>query len=144
MPEFATAINCIDGRVQQPVAEWLRQKANVKHVDMVTIPGPDKAMSSSRMLTIEDLRQQVRISVKAHGSRVVAVAGHYDCAANPGSRHYHVKQIRHAVDVVALWGFPVDVYGLWVNENWQVEVVAHIPRPKPVSIESDVPASFTG
>ncbi|MEO7000427.1 MAG: carbonic anhydrase, partial [Ktedonobacterales bacterium] len=38
---FGTAINCIDGRVQAPVAEWLKINCHVTWVDMVTVAGPD-------------------------------------------------------------------------------------------------------
>jgi len=30
--KFATAINCIDGRVQQPVLEWAQQTLQVDYV----------------------------------------------------------------------------------------------------------------
>src|SRR5262244_3596388 len=42
---FATAINCIDGRAQSPVADWLKINCNVSYVDVATIPGPDKALT---------------------------------------------------------------------------------------------------
>src|SRR5262249_33557428 len=42
---FATAICCIDGRVQSPVADWLKINGSVRYVDAVTIPGPDKALT---------------------------------------------------------------------------------------------------
>ncbi len=38
---FATALNCMDGRVQDTVAEWAKQHFNVTYVDAVTEPGID-------------------------------------------------------------------------------------------------------
>jgi hypothetical protein len=38
---FGTAINCIDGRTQEPVLEFMKQKYNIDGVDMVTFPGVD-------------------------------------------------------------------------------------------------------
>lgn len=32
---FATAINCIDGRVQAAVTRWIQQTYGVEHVDLV-------------------------------------------------------------------------------------------------------------
>ena len=43
--KFATAINCIDGRVQTPVAEFIKKSYHIDYVDMITIPGPDRVLS---------------------------------------------------------------------------------------------------
>ena len=40
---FGTAINCIDGRVQEPVAEWVKKNFNV---DNITLEGPDRILSN--------------------------------------------------------------------------------------------------
>jgi hypothetical protein len=123
---FATAITCIDGRVQAPVADWLKINCNVTFVDMATIPGPDHALNHGHEERKGHIHEYANISVNAHGSRVVAVAGHHDCAAYPASREEHIAAIRHAVEVVARWHFaaPVRVVGLWVNDAWMVEKVA--------------------
>ena len=81
---FATAINCIDGRVQEPVIGFVDRKFKVDYVDMITEPGPDKVLSEAGDLDIiESVKKRISISVEKHGSKVVIVAGHYDCAANP-------------------------------------------------------------
>jgi len=123
---FATAINCIDGRAQQPVAEWVKSHCGVTYVDVATIPGPDLALTKGDEERKGHIHEYVSISVNAHGSRVVAVAGHHGCAAYDASRDEHIASIREAVKVVAGWSFPapVRVVGLWVNDQWQVEVVA--------------------
>ena len=38
---FATALNCMDGRVQNTVTEWTKKHFNVTFVDAVTEPGID-------------------------------------------------------------------------------------------------------
>ena len=45
--KFATAINCIDGRTQRPVSEWIRIQFAIDYVDTITHPGPEKALSIS-------------------------------------------------------------------------------------------------
>lgn len=121
---FATGIACIDGRVQLPIINWLRAFAGVDYVDMVTEPGPDAALNQASAELLSHLRQSVEISVRAHGSRVVAVAGHHDCAAYSVSREQHLAGIQAAARVIASWGLPVRVVGLWVNDRWEVEVVS--------------------
>ena len=118
---FATAINCIDGRVQEPVAAWLKAELGVDYVDMVTEPGPNAALSDADIAAA--IRRKVAISVAAHGSQVVVVVGHHDCAGNPVSPAEHRRQIEDGVALVASWCLPVRVLGLWVGERWQIEVV---------------------
>lgn len=127
---FATAINCIDGRAQDPVADWVKGHAHTTYVDTPTIAGPDKLLTEGPPERIAIIREQVEISLRAHGSRFVAVAGHFGCAANPVTPEEHQRMIREAVGVLRGWdlrddeGQPVRVVGLWVNDRWRVEVVA--------------------
>ena len=122
---FATAITCIDGRTQAPVSEWVRQNAHADFVDTVTWPGPDSMLTSAPQAILDEVRRMVAISVNAHGSAFVVIAGHYDCAAFPTDRERHIAAIRDAVAVIASWGLPVRVAGLWVNDQWQIEVVSY-------------------
>jgi len=126
---FATAINCIDGRAQRPVSDWLKIYAHADYVDVVTMPGPDKVLSSGVSPQSEIIREHVDVSVNAHNSAVVAVAGHHECAAFPVLRDEHLVAIRQAVTVVASWGYAVRVVGLYVNAQWLVEQVADSAAP---------------
>jgi|SRR5690242_9949631 hypothetical protein len=121
---FATAINCIDGRTQRPVSEWIRIQFSVDYVDTITQPGPEAALTRGPASAIEVMRQNVGVSVQAHQSQLIAVAAHHECAGNPVSDDEHKAQVRAACEVIAKWGFPARIVGLWVNEWWQVEVVS--------------------
>ena len=120
---FAVAINCIDGRAQAPVSGWMKQHLSVDYIDVVTEPGPDLALLQGAHEVIGSVIRRVQVSIQAHHSRVIAIAGHHGCAANPATREKHIEQIRSCVNVIRSWGLPVRVLGLWVNETWQVEVV---------------------
>ena len=121
--KFGTAINCMDGRVQSPVTKWLKEGYSLDFVDMITEPGPDRVVSEGSPDKIEALKGKVGISVNAHGSNVIVIAGHHDCAANPVSREEHVNQIRRSVQTITSWNLPVRVIGAWVNDRWEVEVI---------------------
>jgi hypothetical protein len=121
--KFATAITCIDGRVQQPISDWIKLNTNVHYVDLVTEPGPDKVLSSGPAHLIEDIIRRARFSVRNHQSPVVAVTGHHDCAANDADKAEHVDQILDGVRVVLSHHLNVRVLGLWLNEWNSVEVV---------------------
>jgi len=126
---FGTAINCIDGRAQRPVADWVMAYGQVHYVDMVTEPGADGSLAHGPSERAQQIRQVVEISVNAHHSHILAIAGHFGCAAYAVSDEAHKHSIRQAAQVVAGWGLPVRVVGLWVNNWWQVEVIVDIPHP---------------
>ena len=121
--KFVTAINCIDGRAHRPVHDWLKASFDAEFVDRITDPGADKALASGSEDVIERIKKEVLISVNAHNSKTVAVVGHHDCAANPVSEAQHKQDIWEAVATVQSWDLPVQVIGLWVNSEWQVQVV---------------------
>ena len=119
---FATAINCMDGRTQIPVIEWIRKHYGVDYVDMITDPGPDAILAEDTdVQTIESIKRKVGISIGEHGSRFIVVVGHYDCAGNPVDMHTHLAQIRSAIGTIASWGFNAQVLGIWIEEHWNVD-----------------------
>ena len=118
---FATAINCMDGRVQIPVIEWLKRIYSVDYVDMITEPGPNKILSENRNSRIvESIKKRVEISVVKHNSRLITIIGHYDCAGNPVEKDIQLEQILSAIKTVESWNLDVQIIGLWVNKNWKV------------------------
>lgn len=122
--KFVTAINCIDGRAHNPVLNWLKASFDAEFVDRITEPGADGVLAGGPADVIEAIKQKVLVSVNAHNSKTVAVVGHHDCAAHPVSEAQHKQDIREAVATALSWDLPVQVIGLWVNSEWQVEVVS--------------------
>ncbi len=121
---FATAINCMDGRVQHPVAEFLKKKYKVDHVDMITEPGPNELLAANRdKAAIESVKRRVGISTEKHGSKHIAIVGHHDCAGNPVDKETHLAHIRAAIETVKSWGVKAEVIGLWVDDTWKVSEV---------------------
>lgn len=121
--KFVTAVNCMDGRVQQPVLDWLKDRYKADYVDMVTEAGPNKVLMESSSDEIQSLRSKIEVSLNAHGSKVIAIIGHYDCAGNPVSEDVKRAQIKENVARLKDWYNDVEVIGLWVNEDWKVEKV---------------------
>ena len=125
--KFGTAINCMDGRAQLPVIDWLKRKYGLDYVDMITEPGPEKLLSHGRPEQVESIKSRVEISVNAHGSRIILVVAHHDCAGNPVSKEEHVHQVRDCLKLVESWGLPVDdIIGVWINDRWTVEPVDQV------------------
>jgi hypothetical protein len=123
--KFGTAINCMDGRAQLPVINWMKEKFHLDYVDMITEPGADKAVGEGWFELIEEIKAKALISVNAHGSRIIVVTGHDDCAGNPVTPEQHKMHITEAVGEVLSWNLPLEkVIGIWLNKDWQVEIVS--------------------
>ena len=120
---FGTVVNCMDGRTQLPVNEWMKKTYGVDYVDTITEPGADKAITEGPEWQVASVKARVLISVNAHGSNIVAIVGHHDCAGNPISKSEHIDMTMKAVEIVASWNCGAKIIGLWVDKNWQVEVV---------------------
>lgn len=120
---FVTAINCMDGRVQRPVFDWMQEKYRVDYVDMVTEAGPNKVLLEGHSEVIQSIREKIEVSLYIHGSKVMAIAGHHDCAGNPVSKDVKWQQTKESIARLQHWYPDVEVIGLWVNENGQVETV---------------------
>lgn len=117
---FVTAINCMDGRVQEPVLEWMKERYGADHVDMITEPGPDKIMAEGPSELIDSIKNRVMISVKGHGSRVIALVSHDDCSGNHTTMDEHLRQNSIGLDIIRSWDLPAEVFGIWIGPDWSV------------------------
>lgn len=119
--KFCTSVSCIDGRVQLPIIHWLQHNHNVTYVDTITEPGMDKFFLDEKKTEL--VKSKVEISVKAHGSKLILVSAHHDCAGNPISKSEHILQVKKAVSVIKSWRMQVKVIGVWINEDWELEEI---------------------
>jgi hypothetical protein len=121
---FATAINCMDGRVQMPVIEYIKTVYGVDHVDMITEPGPIRTLALNEEKSIvESIRKRVAMSVSKHNSQLIALVAHYDCAGNPVGKDVQIEQMGTAIKLVKEWDTKAQVIGLWVDKNWKLNEV---------------------
>ncbi len=120
---FATVINCMDGRTQLPLNEWMREEFKVDYVDTITEPGPNGILARGQGPLVESIKNRVDISVNGHGSRIVVLVGHYDCAGNPGPREMQDEHVMKGIETIKKWNLPLRILGVWVGEDWKVEVI---------------------
>lgn len=122
--KFATAINCIDGRAQLPIINYIKDRYKVNYVDMITEPGPIKILSENKdKTTLDSIKRRVDISLGKHSSEHLAIAGHHDCAGNPVDKETQIKQIKESVKTIRSWGFKGEIIGLWIDDNWIIHEV---------------------
>ncbi len=121
MGKFGSAINCMDGRVQECVNNYIKETYGVDHVDTITLAGPVKVLGQDRKIKLkENVKFRLGISINGHGSRYVAVVGHHDCAGVKESDELHKEYILNASKQVESWYDNVLVEAIWVDENFTV------------------------
>lgn len=120
---FGAALNCIDGRTQIPVIEWMKNHFCLDYIDLITEPGMDGVLAHGSPKDNKEIKDKVIISINAHNSKALAVVGHYDCAANPVSYNEHIRDIAMSVNIAKSWNLPLMIVGLWVDEFWRVHLV---------------------
>ena len=122
---FATCLNCMDGRAQLPVINWIMENYDIKYVDMITEAGIN-GFIADEYLDISDIIKKVRISIDLHESKNIFIVGHYDCAGNPVDDLTHKKQIKIAVDRIKNIFPDLTMAGLWINNKFLVEKIVEI------------------
>ena len=119
--KFATSVSCMDGRIQIPITNWIKENFSVDYVDTITEPGIDKLVADNTDL--ESIKIKVGISINKHESELIVVSGHYDCAGNPVSDEEHITQIKKGIEVISSWNLGVKVVGVWVDDTWKINTV---------------------
>jgi carbonic anhydrase len=119
--KFATSVSCMDGRIQIPLINWIKENFSVDYVDTITEPGIDKLVADNTDL--ESIKIKVGISINKHESELIVVSGHYDCAGNPVSNEEHITQIKKGIEVISSWNLGVKVVGVWVDDTWKINTV---------------------
>ena len=119
--KFCTSISCIDGRIQLPIIHWLKEKYNISYVDTITNYAVDKLFSNKN--SIQEIKDNALLSISTHGSKLIVISGHYDCIENPVSKKEHMIQIKNATSIIQSWDMKVEVIGVWVNEDWELETL---------------------
>lgn len=125
MSTFAAVINCMDGRVQEPVNEWMKATTGATYIDVITEAGPDRIMSSTATAS-RLILNRILVSRDKHASNQIALVAHHDCAGNPVSKAQHIEHLTQAGKIMATWNLGMTIYMLWVNEKWQVELISTI------------------
>ncbi len=97
-------------------------------MDSITEAGPVKSLARPVDETVsQSILRRVAVS-RTHGSKVVAIIAHDDCAGNPEDETTQRRQLEEAVDLMA-GRFPdMLILGLWLSRDWSVfEVTSRDP-----------------
>ena len=122
---FTTCLNCMDGRAHLPTINWIKAHCSCEYVDMITEPGIAELIAAEDT-GLEPIIKKINISLEKHGSKEIFIVGHHDCAGCCHSEEDQIKDIEIAVKKLKNLYPGLQVTGLWVNENWEVEKIYKI------------------
>ena len=121
---FGTTINCMDGRVQPQVHDYIKTHYNVTYVDTITSAGPSKLLAQNiDVNTINNIHERTDISIYQHGSTVIAICGHTDCAGIKDDDETQKVFIQEACRRYRELYPQCIVIGLWLNQKFTVEKI---------------------
>ncbi len=97
-------------------------------MDSVTEAGPVRSLAEPGDETVsQSILRRVGVS-NTHGSKVVAVVAHDDCAGNPEDETTQRRQLEEAADFIAGHFPDMLILGLWLSRDWSVfEVTSRGP-----------------
>jgi hypothetical protein len=104
----ACVVWCFDDRFYKLLKEFGKQE-KFNHIDLVKIAGGAKALAGEAPSDRDFVLNQIRTSVRLHGTKRVVLMLHRDCGAYGGSKNFTdgeaektelVKQLRDAQDFV--------------------------------------------
>ncbi len=115
---FCTAINCMDGRVQLPVIQYLMDRFHVEYIDSITEAGPVRFFDGQGDPHVfQDILDRIDISVGKHDSHVIALCSHAGCAGNPAPDDVQKTQLAKAVPFLKEKYPDCQVIGLWLDQD---------------------------
>jgi hypothetical protein len=125
---FFTAVGCMDGRVQEPVAKFGQKRFDGRYPDTITEAGLVKKLG--RDVPDPVLKEKIRfkvvdVSIGKHHSKGIIVHGHQECAGNPVDDNQHREDVRRSVNFIKqLVNDAVPVIGVFITRghtDWEVE-----------------------
>jgi hypothetical protein len=72
---------------------------------------------------LDSIKKRLEISIHKHGSKVIAITAHHDCAGNPVEKDAQVAHLREAKKTVESWNFNAEILMFWIDENLIVHPV---------------------
>ena len=125
---FFTSVGCMDGRVQDPVAQYGKARYGVKFADAITEAGlvGQILKKDADPKLLEAVKNKILISLTKHLSKGIVVHGHQECAGNPVADEQHKEETREAARIIRamLGAMDLEVKPIFIIRNgddWVVE-----------------------
>lgn len=125
---FVTVVSCMDGRIQKPLREFATQRFQVDHADTITDRGGllRHLAEEDNADYVDNMMEDIQVSLKAHNSKGVVIAGHESCAGYPIPDDQKKREVVHAAGLIRSSAPGVEVIPVFVRKSepqWEVEVL---------------------
>ena len=111
----------MDGRVQESVSSYLKQRFSAQFVDTITEPGPNRILAEqSGLQLIQSIKKRVEISVEKHNSVGIAIVGHEDCAGNPAEKSEQILHLQKSVILLKEQFSEIKIIALWAELSGKI------------------------
>ncbi len=121
---YCTAVNCMDGRVQRPVHDYMSSFFMADFVDQITEAGPTAVLAADPESDLsKSIYSRIEVSVNAHGSIGIGIVAHYDCACNQKPEAQQKEDLRKSVAAIRARYPRQKIVPLWVDRHWKVSEV---------------------
>lgn len=121
----AAVLTCLDQRVRQAVNKFL-QRRGIARPDMIVVAGGAKTLASPRDdFEREFILEQIRLSIRLHGTKRALLFCHSDCGAYGGLKvfkgnasaeaEHHFKELQRAAELVKTTFPGIQVESFLVN-----------------------------
>ncbi len=121
---YYTVVNCMDGRVQRPALDYLTERFGADYIDSITESGANGVLARREdPALVDSILRKVTLSIKKHQTIGIAVAGHHDCAGNPGDKEHQNRDTTEAIRFLHERFPDTPLIGLWIDEQWTCEEI---------------------
>jgi len=121
---FCIAVNCIDGRAQLPVIEFLKKRFNADYVDCITEAAPALILAGeTNRRQVQSIVDRIDISIAGHNTAAIAIVACDKCAGDSADKQKQLERLDLSVKFLKRQYSSVEVIGLWIDENWTVSEI---------------------
>jgi carbonic anhydrase len=115
---FFTTVGCMDGRVQEVVGTFGREKLDALYPDTITDAGIVGKLPLKNEALFADLKfKLIDVSLEKHHSKGIIVHGHTECAGNPVDDETQKEDIRKSTAVIKKMVGSLPVIGVFVHRS---------------------------
>ena len=74
-------------------------------------------------ISVNSIIKRNERSIKKHGSELIAISGHHDCAGNPCDEEIQKQQIIKSIKYLKNIYSELKIIGLWIDNEWKIKGV---------------------
>jgi carbonic anhydrase len=121
--DFFTTVGCMDGRAQEVVSSYGKERFGARFADTITEAGMDGLFLENAKSAEKLIKDKILVSVEKHRSKGILVHGHEDCAGNPVDEERHKEGVRKGVEIIKkLVNNKVPVEGIYIRFEPEVKI----------------------